>query len=1550
MERGAIRQSSAFAPVFRDMTHSPILVPELVVALRERFTRRLAGTRAAESRMPQPAESGVSDGQSQSARNSHGAATPSAGFDVDSLTEQLLSDLLDVVGAGDGIGKGTNGTTGLGESLLRELQSTETRYRSLLEIAPDAIAILQNDRIVFANTAALRLVGATSADEIVGRSLNEHIHPDDLAHSLDRRRELTSGRTAVPASEIRLRTLDGRYILVETRAGVCEFHGAPAIQIVARDITDRKRDDGYREAQNRVLERIALGAPLPEILHDLVLKVEGLIPGRWCAFYLWDPRTRAIRIGAAPSMPPEYNAAMDGLVLDAETGSCGPAIHHGRTWITEDIQCDPFWTEYREIASSFGFRAVWSTPIVTREALPPTQATLGTFAVYSSTPHVPTESEQAIVGRAVHLARIALENDRARQELRASEARYRAFVDQSSDSLFLFGEDNLIVDVNSRACEKLGFSRQELLGASAALFDPLVANGSLGKFPVEARRKDFHTFETRHRRKSGEEFPVEVRLRWFEMNGSQHVVASAHDITQRLVGERTLRESEARYRQLAEAMPQMVWIATPGEGVEYINERARSALGDIAACDLVSILHPDDVALIEKRWRDSVATGTAMEVEHRLRDAETGEFRWFLTRWAPLDSATAGTNSRRIGTSTDIHALKEAQNAVLAERDRLTRMAAIAPGVIHTIRVRPDGTRAFEFVGESIADVLGVSAAEALASHASMNRYVHPDDLQRIQASAAKSARALTPWHCEYRVLHPDRGELWVEARSIPVAEPGGDVLWHGFLTDITRRKTAEAALLEEHERLVETQARAHLGYFEWDVATDAVLWSAELYRIFDLDPASFRPTGTSFLERVHPDDRDHVQFSIGQALSGSPGFSHEERIVRPCGAVRYLESSGRAEFDASGNPVRMTGACLDITDRKLAELKLKDSERRLRSLADGIPQIVWGADAAGDLNLFNARTSEYTGLATSQLLGWGWGAVIHPDDLSNTVTNWTEILRTGEPQPLEFRIRRHDGAYRWFLTRQVPVRDDRGVIQSWYGSCTDVHDAREAALAVQASQERLSAMIRNAPGVAIQFYDRAGRVLQWNAASEKVFGFTSAEALGHTLDRLIHTPEEFRNFLVYLDEIERTGEPVGPSEYKFRRKSGEEGHSLSTLFSIPGEDGQTWFVCVDVDITERKVAEEKLRASESLMRAIIDNAQCAIWVKDLGGRYRVVNRFFNEVFNVSADDLLGKTVDEIAPPEIAQYSNASDIEVRDTKRSLDYEETFTIGGQERTFLVTKFPILDPADRVSDVAGVAIDITDHVRLEEQLRQSQKMEAIGQLAGGVAHDFNNMLLVINGYAEMLLETTEPEHPQQAALAGIREAGRRAAELTNQLLAFSRKSPIRPRRLEVNQVVAASESLLKRLIGEQIRLTLIADPEVGPIRADRGHLEQVLLNLVVNARDAMPGGGEIQIQTAAVTLPSTADERIAPRGFDDRFVCISVSDTGCGMPDEVAARVFEPFFTTKGVGRGTGLGLSVVHGAVTQNGGCIRVQSEVGVGTTFEIYFPELLEEEPETPAN
>jgi PAS domain S-box-containing protein len=484
--------------------------------------------------------------------------------------------------------------------------------------------------------------------------------------------------------------------------------------------------------------------------------------------------------------------------------------------------------------------------------------------------------------------------------------------------------------------------------------------------------------------------------------------------------------------------------------------------------------------------------------------------------------------------------------------------------------------------------------------------------------------------------------------------------------------------------------------------------------------------------------------------------------------------------------------------------------------LADSLPHIVWTADASGCHNYANARWAQYTGCAPESRDCASWLLALHPDDRDHASARWAQALRAGGGYEAEYRLRAHDGTYRWHQSRAEPQRDGQGNIVRWIGTCTDVDDLRRVSEHVAARRELEASVDHQAQMLAavqeaVIATDTAGRITSWNAFAETLYGWTATEAVGRSLLELAFPPEEHEEVQQSMRELRRGATIV--SERSVRRKDGSP-----------------------------------------------------IWIA-----------------------------------------------------------------------IRAAPILDRDGLVVQFVGTSVDITERRRLEEQFRQSQKMEAIGRLAGGVAHDFNNLLTVIKAHGEFLSQSLVGRDLED--IEQITMAADRAARLTRQLLVFSRKHRLEKRAIDPNVIVSELEKMLARLIGEDIDLGISLSPDVPIVFADAGQLEQAIVNLVVNARDAMPTGGRLRLRTARVVVAANGvGVGVAASVPPGEYAAISVEDSGTGMSAAVRSRIFEPFFTTKAPGYGTGLGLATVYGFVTQSDGDIDVQTREGRGSTFTILLP------------
>jgi two-component system cell cycle sensor histidine kinase/response regulator CckA len=489
----------------------------------------------------------------------------------------------------------------------------------------------------------------------------------------------------------------------------------------------------------------------------------------------------------------------------------------------------------------------------------------------------------------------------------------------------------------------------------------------------------------------------------------------------------------------------------------------------------------------------------------------------------------------------------------------------------------------------------------------------------------------------------------------------------------------------------------------------------------------------------------------------------------------------------------------------------------------------------------------------------------------------------------------------------------------------------------VEEVQARLAAIVENSDD-AIFAKSLDGTILTWNAGAQALFGYTSKEAVGQSVELLV-PPERRAELVETLDRV-RAGQSISHLETVRRRKDGTEVVVALSISLLRDADGRmTGASTIARDVTESRTADERLRESEERYRVLFDESPMPMWLYDPGSlRIVMANHAAAEQYGYTMDELLALALPDVFRPEDAEKIRAA---VRALPLGRSYVGTWKHRRKDGSLLDVDMHRNDVrlGGRTLRLA-VLHDVTRRRNLEEERRQSQKMEAVGRLAGGVAHDFNNLLTAILGYSDLLASRFHVGDPERAEIQEIRRAGERAAALTRQLLAFSRKQVLLPEVLDLDSVVRGLLRLLERLIGENITVSLVVAPDLGRVLADPGQMEQVVMNLAVNARDAMPRGGELRVEIQNVDLDDAfASEHIGVT--PGPHVLLAVTDTGVGMAPEVQKQIFEPFFTTKRTGEGTGLGLSTVHGIVNQSGGTIWVDSEPGRGTTFKIYLPRIV---------
>ncbi len=589
-------------------------------------------------------------------------------------------------------------------------------------------------------------------------------------------------------------------------------------------------------------------------------------------------------------------------------------------------------------------------------------------------------------------------------------------------------------------------------------------------------------------------------------------------------------------------------------------------------------------------------------------------------------------------------------------------------------------------------------------------------------------------------------------------------------------------------------------------------------------------------------------------------------------------------------------------------------------------PHGVFLTDREGRCFYVNEAACLITGYSCDELLARSVSDFgVDPDGIEAGRKYFQQVLSQGQATD-ELRFRHADGSERWWRVEATRIDDD-----TFMGFTTDVTERRELQKQLDRERQRL-ARAQEVAGVGWWEVRLETGIVEAAPTTMAIYGVPVGTDVTLDMAQSFAAPEDRPRLNRALADLIAGRAPY---DQEFSLDSGDGVRRRVRSLARYDADQQVVFGVL-VDISRAAEAQAAMATSEAQLRAIFDSARDYIFLKDLDLRYTHVNPATLDFLGLTQDQVVGCTDADLFPGETAAEIEATDRQVLagEIDRNLFLR---AMDGRQCVLETVKVPVRDACGEVVGLCGVTRDVTEMRRLEEQLRQAQKMEAVGRLAGGVAHDFNNLLTPILGYASLLLDGRADDDPDRLGIEAIERAGARARDLTANLLAFSRKQVLDPQVVSLNELVEDSQVMLRRLLRENVLMRLVLGEDLGLVRADVTQIHNVLINLAVNAVDAMPDGGTLTLETQNVMLdPNYCRDH--PEAADGPHVMLAVSDTGFGMDAETRRRAFEPFFTTKPVDEGTGLGLSTVHGIVKQHHGHVEVYSEPNHGATFKIYLP------------
>ncbi len=1159
---------------------------------------------------------------------------------------------------------------------------------------------------------------------------------------------------------------------------------------------------------------------------------------------------------------------------------------------------------------------------------------------------------------------------KTQSDLQENEEKYRTILDIMEEGYIESSLRGRVTFVSDAACRLMGYTSEQLIGMHYKEY----LTPDVARKMEEMFQRVYRTGEPERLldydllRKDGSiiTYEISAAIKHDASGRPSGFRILTRDVSWRKRAEHEKRVSEEKYRTILEIMGEGYFEADIHGIVTFVND---------AGCALVGYEREDLIGTLYDHYATEESLSTIKDVYRKIFKNElatatldyevitkNGSIRVHQQSVALIRNETGRPGGFRV-LVRDITERRKAEDALRSSEEKYRHILENMEETYLETDLRGN----FLFFNDSLCHTLGYSREEL--EKANYRRIIPSNTIQSTFEALNEIYRTgLKKTLFEHALLTKPGTIIYAEVSiSLMRSGLGEPIGFSAIGRDVTQRLQNERIIQDREKRL----------RMITDNISD-IIWTMDFnLRWTYLSPSTLKITGFSPeevlgipLKAMLPGETYALveqrladalaNERAGNATNGRNAATFEIPILHRNGTELWVEVSANFNRDEKGEPVEIVGVTRVITERKKVQKALEESEaiyrKTLESTSDGVAIV-----QNGRYVYFNEQLLRTLGLPKEYRAGGEpLGALVHTDDARVIRESYSKHLR-GEPSPNKFdiRVNRPDGKLLYLLvTSADTVYKGKPAVLSFV---QDITERKNAENALKESEKRYRTMTENVNDI-VWVVDLDLRITYVSQSNMRLTGFAPEEIQNKPLDVFIAPDSLALASRLLSEELaqEASGRPVDPKRSRslqievYSKLGDNVWLEVSATFNRDANGKATEILAVGRNITQRRNMEKALAESEQRFRMIIENMKEVVWTTDLNLRFTYMSPSCFLLTGYTPDELMALPLDKLLMPEslklatnkvMEELALENDTEAADPNRSRTVEQEILCKNGDRAWIeVTATFMRNGEGKATGMLMAGRDITaskkaraEKDRLEAQLMQAQKMEIVGRLAGGVAHDFNNMLSVILGYVDLAKLRLGRLHPVLKDIAEIEKAAVRSRDITTQLLAFSRKQIIEPKIIDLNDLVAHTQKALIRLIGEDIGLQVVMGENLWPIKFDPSQIEQILINLAVNARDAMPDGGQLIIETVNTVL----DDSYCEKNIDcipGHYVRLSFGDNGVGMDKETLQHIFEPFFTTKDVGKGTGLGLATVYGIVKQNNGYVNVFSEPARGTTFSIFLP------------